>query len=498
MEHNQLKVKSLGIDTYRENIIYMRSDCHICTAEGFTALTRLEVKANGKDIVATLNVIESDLLQHDEAGLSIEAIRRLGVTDGDYVVIEHLSPVESFAFVRGKMYGKTFSEEQSSAIMNDIVQGRYSNVELAAFITACSGDNLSLEEIISLTKAMISAGDKLSWHKPIILDKHCVGGLPGNRTTPIVVSIIAAAGYYIPKTSSKAITSPAGTADVMEVITNVNLDLESMKNIVERENGCLAWGGAIELSPADDIIISVEKALDVDSEGQMVASVLSKKAAAGSTHVVIDIPVGKTAKIRSHEDAKRLVYYFNKTGAAVGLHVKTIITDGTQPVGIGIGPSLEAMDVLSVLRNNTDAPKDLKLRSIAIAGALLDLVDTDNYNDGNKRATQILESGIAFEKFQSICIAQGASKEPRYAKYSFEVKSLQDGVVTEINNRQLSKLAKLAGAPHSPSAGIQFFAPLNKQISTGDILFSIWAETKGELEYAKEYLATIPLLITIS
>ncbi len=498
MEQNQLKVKSLGIDTYRENIIYMRSDCHICTAEGFTALTRVVVQANGNDIVATLNVIESGLLQHDEAGLSVEAIKRLNVKEGDQIRIHHLKPVESIAFVRGKMYGKTFTEKQLSEIMRDIIKGRYSNVELAAFITACSGDNLSLDEIISLTKAMIGAGHKLLWTRPIVLDKHCIGGLPGNRTTPIVVSIIAAAGYYIPKTSSRAITSPAGTADVMEVITNINLDLKHIKKVVEIQNGCLAWGGSINLSPADDIIISVEKTLDVDSEGQMIASVLSKKAAAGSTHVVIDIPVGETAKVRTQEDAKRLEHNFKVVGEAVGLNVKSIVTDGTQPVGVGIGPSLEAMDVLSVLQNEPNAPRELKLRAVTLAGAMLDLVDSEHNMDGFGKALHILERGDAFEKFKSICVAQGAWKEPKLAQYSFDVKSLHEGVVTIINNRQLSKLAKLAGAPKSPSAGLQFFAPLHTKMSTGDLLFRIWAETKGELEYAKEYLDTIPHLITIA
>lgn len=494
---NKLSVKALGIDTYMENTIYMRSDCHICTAEGFTALTRVVVQANGNTIIATLNVIESTLIKKQEAGLSIEAMKRLKVTEGDTVSIHHLRPVESIAFVRGKMYGKQFTELQLEEIIKDIAEGRYSNVELAAFITACSGNNLSLKEIIALTIAMISAGHKLAWDKAIVLDKHCIGGLPGNRTTPIVVSIIAAAGYTIPKTSSRAITSPAGTADMMEVITNVDLDLNAIKNIVEKENGCLAWGGAIKLSPADDIIISVERALNIDSEGQMIASVLSKKAAAGSTHVLIDIPFGKTAKVRRKKDVERLKHYFKSVGEAIGLHIQTVVTEGIQPVGIGIGPALEAMDVLAVLQNNQDAPQDLKNRAIMITGRLLNMVQEDSAIDGKITALQILESGAAFAKFKSICEAQGAWKTPSFAKYSFDVKSVKGGIVTRIDNRHLAKVAKLAGAPKSPSAGLQFYAHFNKQIKPGDILFRIWAETKGELEYAKEYLTSISHIITI-
>ena len=492
IEVNELKIKDLGIDTYKENVIFMRYDCPICRSEGFSALTRLMVTSKNCTIVATLNVIYTDLLQHDEAGLSTEAIKRLNINEGDVVNIHHLQTVQSFSFVRGKIFGKAFNEDQLAAIMKDIVAGCYSNVELASFITACSAGNLSLNEVTFLTKAMISSGKKLSWNKPIVLDKHCIGGLPGNRTTPIVVSIIAAAGYLIPKTSSRAITSPAGTADTMEVITNVNLDIAKIEDVVKKEMGCFAWGGAIKLSPADDIIISVEKALDLDSEGQIIASVLSKKAAAGSTHVLIDIPVGETAKVRNLESANRLEYLFKTVGDAIGLNVQTIISDGSQPVGVGIGPALEAMDVLSVLQNKNDLPIDLKERAVLLAQSLLNMVQPEI------NAMEILESGVAFEKFKSICLAQGEWKEPVFARYSYEHTAAEAGKIIKVNNRQLAKLAKLCGAPKSPAAGIQFYAPLNKIVGIGDTLLTIWAETPGELTYAKEYLNTIPELIIIN
>lgn len=494
---NKLKVKIVGIDTYKENIIYMRSDCHICTAEGFKALTRLQVSANGQSIVATLNVVQNGLLAEDEAGLSTESVRRLNVHDGNEISIHHLPPVTSMAHVRSKMFGNPFTDAQLLEIMEDVVAGRYSNTELAAFVTACSGDNLSLEEITGLTKAMIAMGKRLTWDNTLVLDKHCIGGLPGNRTTPIVVSIIAAAGYTIPKTSSRAITSPAGTADTMETITNVTLTYQQLRDVVTKENGCLAWGGAVELSPADDVIISVERTLDVDSEGQMIASVLSKKAAAGATHIVIDIPMGPTAKVRTTHDAERIAHYFKTVGSEVGLTIETIITDGSQPVGVGIGPTLEAMDVLAVLQNRPDAPDDLKEHALALAGKLLEMIP-DNAGHGTPLASRILEDGTAYERFKEICEAQGAWKTPAYAAFSFNVTAQVEGTITAVNNRQLAKLAKLAGAPKSPSAGLQFFARLGKSVRIGDTLLRIWAETRGELDYAIEYLKSVPQIITIT
>lgn len=483
-----LKVKNIGIDTYRENVVYMRSDCHICQSEGFTALTRVVVHFNDNFLIATLNVVHSELLSHDEVALSLEASKRLGIKEGDKLHFSHLKHINSLSHVRAKMYHKELSQQSFNEIISDVVAGMYSNIELAAFISACSGSNLSLNEIIGLTKAMINSGQKIKWNNTIILDKHCVGGLPGNRTTPIVVSIVAAAGLTIPKTSSRAITSPAGTADTMETMSPVNLGLDAIKKVVKKEGGCIVWGGAVMLSPADDILISVEKSLDVDSEGQMIASVLSKKAAAGSTHVVIDIPVGETAKVRSTDKAKQLQSHFETVGKEIGLQVKVLLTDGTQPVGKGIGPSLEAMDVLSVLRNEERAPRDLMNRSIDLAGTLLELSGKYPTGTGNQVATDILATGKALAKFKAICERQGGFKEPQFAAYKHEVLSEKDGIVKAIDNRRLALIAKLAGAPKSPSAGILFLSPLGKKVNKGDVLFIVYAEAKGELEYAIDFM----------
>ncbi len=497
-EQHCLRVKDLGIDTYRENIIFMRVDCHVCISEGFRALTRVIVHKDTNRIIATLNVVSSDILENGQIGLSIEAMKRLDVKDGEMIFVSHLHPIESLSKVRAKIYGQVLDEVSCNEIIKDVVAGHYSNIEIAAFVTACAGDNLTVNEMIGLTKAMIVAGKKMKWKKNLILDKHCVGGLPGNRTTPIVVSIVAAAGLTIPKTSSRAITSPAGTADTMETMTTVNLSIEKIQEVVEQEGGCFAWGGAVKLSPADDLLIAVEKALEIDSEGQMIASVLSKKAAAGSTHVVIDIPVGPTAKVRSHEDALKLQYYFNAVSEAIGIHTEIIITDGTQPVGKGIGPSLEAFDILAVLKNNINAPKDLKERAITLAAALFKL--SGQYTPGTEFtvARTILENGEAYKKFIAICKAQGGFKEPVPGKYCFDVLAEKAGIVKSIDNRKLARIAKLAGAPKAPAAGVLYNAALGKQIQIGEVLFSIYAESNGELEYAKEYLNSLNALIEIN
>jgi thymidine phosphorylase len=488
-EHNTLKLKKLGVDFRNEHLVFMRRDCHVCKSEGFEALNRIRVSKEGKTLVASLIVMDDpSQLRDGEVGLSDGAIEWLSATEGDKITLSHMAPLYSMSDVRKKIYGNALEPAAFTRIVQDIAASNLSNIQLSAFLTACVGDRLNGDEVIALTKAMIDVGFRLEWGQSEVFDKHSIGGLPGNRTTPIVVAIVAAAGLTIPKTSSRAITSPAGTADTMETITNVNLSVEQMKNVINQEGGCLVWGGSVQLSPADDIMIRVERALDIDSEGQLIASVLSKKAAAGSTHVVIDIPVGPTAKVRSEEAAKLLSKNIIAVGRAIGLNVATVITDGRQPIGRGIGPALEALDVLSVLQNTVTAPKDLRQKAILLAGKLLEMGEKASVGQGEALAADILDSGKAWEKFQRICIAQGGLKIPETGLYRQIIKADKSGTIMAIDNRKIAKIAKLAGAPDAATAGIYLSASLGLRVNKGQDLFEIFAESPGELAYALEYL----------
>lgn len=484
---HSLRFRNLGIDTNQELVVFMPASCHVCKSEGFQALTRLSISFNGFSIIAGLNITSDGLLKEGEISLSKSAIEKLNVQDNDLLEVAHMEPLQSMTNVRAKLYGNTLHQQEYDAIIQDIADEKYSNIFLSSFVAACSGSNMKLEEICYLTTAMIKAGNKLEWGNEIIADKHCVGGLPGNRTTMIVVPIIASLGIMIPKTSSRAITSPAGTADTMEVLTNVNLSLAQMRKVVEKENGCIAWGGAMKLSPADDIIIKVERALDIDSEGQMIASILSKKAAAGATHCVIDIPVGITAKVRTVDDAISLTLRLKKVADYIGLNIQTICTNGTQPVGYGIGPSLEARDVLAVLQNTTAAPNDLRKRAVTIATEIVRLVWNMEEQAAEDLVIKKIDNGEAFSKLISICEAQGGFSEPTVAKYCRTIESTCSGTIAEIDNRCIAKVAKLAGAPDSKEAGIDFLVQLNQKIRKGQPLFTIYANSPGELEYAHEY-----------
>lgn len=477
----------IGLHTQGEPIAMMRTDCHVCRAEGLHARARVEIEAGGRRITARLLPVEGTLLGQHEVGLSEAAWVRLGASEGSRAVVRPAPAAGSMSLVRRRLFGTRLAQKEFASILDDVQRAMLSDIEIAAFLAAGAAVPMDDEETVALTRAMVEVGDRLDWKVPRVMDKHCVGGLPGNRTTPIVVAIAAAAGLVIPKTSSRAITSPAGTADVMATLAPVDLDLPAIRRVVETTGGCLVWGGAVRLSPADDAFVRIERELDIDAEGQLIASVLSKKIAAGSTDVVIDIPVGPTAKVRTDAAARALAGRLSRVGARLGLNVTCLATDGLQPVGRGIGPALEARDVLSVLQQEPGAPQDLTDRALALAAALLEAAGAVPRGAGAAHARQVLDDGRAFGKFAAICSAQGGLRVPPQARQTHDVAAASGGTVAAIDNRRLARLAKLAGAPDTPAAGLRLAVRVGDQVVRGQPLFTLHAETPGEIAYALEY-----------
>jgi len=491
---SNLAVRRVAIDTYRENVVYLHRDCAVYRAEGFQALSKVEVRANGRHILATLNVVDDlAIVGCHELGLSEDAFLQLAVKDGHTASVSQAEPPKSIGALYRKIAGERLNRDDFRDIVRDIAELHYSKIELTAFVVATNRDELDREEVYFLTEAMVASGRTLDWHEHLVVDKHCIGGIPGNRTSMLVVPIVAAHGLLCPKTSSRAITSPAGTADTMEVLANVELPFEQLAAIVREHRACLAWGGTANLSPADDILISVERPLGVDSAGQMVASILSKKIAAGSTHLVLDIPIGPTAKVRSMPEAQRLRRLFEYVAGRMHLSLDVIITDGRQPIGNGIGPVLEARDVMRVLENDPRAPNDLRQKSLRLAGRLIECNPDVRGGDGFAIARDILDSGRALSKMNAIIAAQGQKpfdhNNLQLGALTFDICAAESGVVTGIDNLQVARMARLAGAPKVIGAGVDLFRKLGDTVSSGDVLYRVHAGFQSDLEFARQTCA---------
>ena len=428
-------------------------------------------------------------LKKGEVGLFKDIFEKAGAVEGEKITLMASTKANSIEYIRKKFVGEIkLNQRHFEEIITDIILNRYSDIEKTFFVLACAAHQLNNKETIGLTNAMINAGQHLDFknekNKGIIVDKHCIGGVPGNRTTMLVVPIVAAAGLTMPKTSSRSITSPAGTADTMEVLARVDLSLSEMDVVVRKTGACMTWGGSLDLSPADDIIINVEHPLSIDSEGQMIASILSKKVTAGATHVLLDIPVGKTAKFKNRKEGLRIKKRFEKIGKAVGLKMQVIITDGEQPVGRGIGPYLESQDVLKVLKNDSQNLTRLKDKAIYMSGLVLEMGGAAKKGKGHLLAKELLESGKAYKKFEEIIEAQGKQAPIKKAKYIESVLATKSGVIRAIDNKRISKLAFLLGNPKEKAAGVYISKRVGEKVNMGDELFQFYSNSQTKLKYA--------------
>jgi AMP phosphorylase len=408
---------------------------------------------------------------------------KLQIADGDIVEVEPAKFPESLYHIRNKLRGKRLVYEEIFEIIQDAVRGNLSEVELSAFVTALHTQGIDLEEAYNLIVAMVNTGEQLKLEKETIVDKHSIGGIPGDKTTLILVPIIAAAGLTIPKTSSRAITSAAGTADKAEVLMPVDLDIEEMRRVVNETGGCIAWGGALHLAPADDIFVKIEYPLSIDP--LMLPSILSKKKAVGANYLVIDIPTGRGSKVKTIGDAELLAKDFIELGKRLKMKIECAITFAEQPLGNTIGPSLEAKEALEILMGEKYVP-DVVDKVTHLAGMLLEMVGKNN---GRNLALQLLKTGKALEKMREIIYQQGGNSEIKPSDiatgdYGIEIKSEKSGLVQWINNNVLVEIARAAGSPKDKEAGIVLHKKIGERVKAGEILFEIFANKQNKLSRA--------------
>lgn len=477
----KLRVRSVNLDTGRENVAIISRRSRALRPEIFQGFSRIEVRGTTRSLLATLLITEDDeLVGPDEIGLAEPAYHRFGVSVSEWVMVAPALPPMSLESIKEKIHGATLSAAQLARIVDDLKSHRYSDMEIAAFLVSCASF-MTTGELIALTQSMAETGTQLKWKRPLVVDKHCIGGIPGNRTSMIVVPIVAAHGLLIPKTSSRAITSPAGTADTMEVLANVDLSTEHMTEVVNACNGCIVWGGHVNLSPADDVLISVERPLGIDTPEQMVASIMSKKIAAGSTHLLIDLPVGPSSKLTNDSQAMRLRKLFEYVSQYFGIVVDVVVSDGRQPIGKGIGPVLEAKDVMAVLENQTEAPSDLREKALQLAGRMLENDPGLRGGAGYHRARELLDSGAALNRMHRIIAAQGAPTcSSDLASLRADVLSPFDGVVASIDCLRINRLARLAGAPLYKGAGIRIHKKIGDRVDKGEPIYTTYSADSSQ------------------
>ncbi len=459
---------------------------------GLMAVDRVRLCADGREIVAILDVA-TKTVRKGEVGLYQELRRYLG--DPQYVDVVPAVKPSSVRFITDRIRGRMLQAGELRQIMKDIVDRSLSSLEIAAFITSLEMRSPSMDEAEALTRAMVDLGHTLDWDTHPIYDKHSIGGVPGDKTTMLLVPTVASLGYTIPKTSSRAITSPAGTADRVEVLCPVDLSMEEIREVVAKTNGCMAWGGAVDLAPADDLLIQVEYPLSIDP--LYLPSVLGKKKAASADYVVIDLPTGKGAKLRTVDEANEFGRDFIRLGKRLGLQVQCGITFGEQPIGNNVGPALEAKEALETLMGIRKTP-DLVEKVSSLVGILLGMTGEKR---GRQKALEAIRSGKAEDKMRQIIGAQGGNPDIKpddipLGDHTLEVSSDSSGEVFWVNNHQIVSIARSLGTPKHREAGLCIPKKMGDKVKKGDTILKLYASKASSLARTEKMLQDMePVMI---
>lgn len=407
-----------------------------------------------------------------------------------------LSAIKS---IQKKLLGKKLTYREIYTLMEEISHERLSDILTTYFVAASFKKGFSIHELYFLTKAMVETGAKLRF-KGIVADKHSTGGVAGTRTTMIIVPIIAAAGFKIPKTSSRAITSPAGTADVMEVLAKVTFQPRQIEKIVNEIGGCIVWGGHLGIAPADDVIIRIEEPLSFESYDKIIVSIMAKKVAVSANHLVLDLPVGKTMKIRHFSDGERVARKFQQLGKKFRMNVVVDINETLEPAGRGVGCILEALDVLQVLEQKSERPLRLEAKALRLAGKLLQICfeDARINKNGEDEARRILEGGEALKKFREIVRWQKgddqiSSDNLTMKARQHEVRSKKSGKIKEINNYNLNIVAKILGAPMDKNAGVYLLKKLDESVGKNEPILYFYAKDRYRIKEAETTVQEFPI-----
>ena len=479
-----LTLKHLPINSFNENIAYLHKDCVAYKLEDIKFMTKVEIHGGAKPIYAFLNIVDDEnLVSPEQLALNTEAFSLLNLPEGSNITLALTPPPPSISSIKRKIAGNILSPAEYGRIIADITNRRYSNMDIASFLVA-SGSFMTPPEVLALTEALVG-NQVINWdNEGIVVDHHCLGGIPGNKTDIIITAIVAAYGLPIPKTASRSLSSCAGVADTMSVLANVDLDETLLKKLIRENRGALVCHSGLQIAMANRLISSVERQIGITQQQHLVASILAIKIAMGITHLVIDIPVGPNSRIKSTQDAMRLRKLIEYVGDQMGIEVDAVITDGSEPIGNGIGAVLEARDVMKVLRNKDDAPQDLREKSLFLAGRIIDFDPKLRGGQGYFVAKEILNSGRALESMNRIIHAQGKAPQPTLGHLTRDIVAAESGYVESIDNTRINRIGVLAGASQNPGAGLDLLKKVGDRVEQGETLFRIHSMNSTDFGYA--------------
>lgn len=480
-----LKLKYLPVKSFGENLAYIHKNCSLYKVDDINKVTKLEIHKGSKTIFAFLQIVEDDVLALDEIGLNEDAFKALNMSEGTEVHVSMAAPSLSAQSLRRKIAGEILTSSEYMDIIKDIASGRYSKMDIAAFLVACTS-SMSATELVSFTEALV-AQKVLHWdEKSMVVDQHCLGGVPANKTDLVILAIVSAYGLPIAKTCIRSLTSCAGVADTMGVLANVDYNTSKFQKLVRANNGAIVNYDVLEETKVNHLLHDVRSQLGINQNELVIASILAMMISSGVSHLVLDVPVGENARVHSTNEAIRIRKQVEYIGDMLGLSIDVVITDGSEPIGNGIGAVLEARDVMKILRNKEDAPIDLKEKSLFLAGRVLEFDPQLRGGQGYAVAKEILENGRALEAFQRIVNAQGVHEVPALGQYVREVVAPYDGIVSAVNNTIINKIGVYAGATQCLGSGVDLHKKIGDKVKAGDVLYTIYSCNAADFDVVSQ------------
>ena len=399
--------------------------------------------------------------------------------------------------IQKKKNGETLTKEEIDFMITDYVAGKIPDYQMSAMLMAIYFNGMENEELAAFTLAMRDSGDlvDLSPIEGIKVDKHSTGGV-GDKTTLIVGPIVAACGVPVAKMSGRGLGFTGGTLDKLESISGFRIDLSAQEFFeTVKKTGISVIGQTGNLAPADKLLYALrDVTATVDSIPLIAASVMSKKLAAGSDKIVLDVTTGSGAFMKNTRDAKNLAKHMVAIGNHAGKETVAILTGMEEPLGFAIGNNMEVKEAIEVLKG--DGPEDVKEVSVALAGMMLSLgLENVSHSQGKRMAKKALSSGQAFEKFKEMVQAQGGDiryvEHPEFFErdaFEGEVLAAEDGFLSGMDTEKIGVAAGLLGAGRETkdsvidmSAGIYLKKKIGDIVKKGEPIAICYAGTKEKL-----------------
>ena len=483
-----LALKHIPVCSFDENIAYLNKDCSIYKIDNISSLTRVEIHGGKNSVYAFLQLVEGNkIVKPNELGLNSEAFEKVGSPEGTKVSLSLATPAPSLSAVRRKVLGNVLSAKDYAAIVSDIANNRYSNADIAAFLVAV-GSFFTPSEIVDFTEAL-SDTKILEWEREdIVVDYACIDEPIGGKADLLVAAIVAAYGLPMPKIVFPRSIIGSSLINTMKVFADVDLDLDDFKRQVWEKRAAIVSADKLDICLADKIITQVERQSGIYTMERNVASMIANKIAAGVTHLLVDIPVGARAKIKNTSEAMRLRKLIEYVCDICNVRVDIAVTDGSEPLGYGVGAVLEARDIMKVLKNEDDAPDDLKEKSLFLAGRILEFDDKLRGGQGYLVAKELLRTGKALEAWEQIVSAQGEKDPEALGHLTRDVVAVKAGKVKRINANLMNKIAVLAGAGQYLGAGVEMFRKCGDSVASGDVLYRIYSCNSNDFSLALNML----------